>query len=196
MHLVYDHCPKNYYVNIVYVIKSAAYRVFKWSYDLRSYESNFCNCVEKPEKFRTSTGFEPGFEPVLFTSCLCQKPERARYKRVRIFDANNEWIHPRTKHFLPRELFITHMHLDNLANRFAGIAHKPRSDRWEQLWCRAPLLISTKPSWSSNFLNSCHTFKVFPKFVFFKIHNTSTRDNLATRKRLLKRCYYKTDKRT
>ena len=30
----------------------------KWSYDLRSYERNFCNCVEKPEKFRTSTGFE------------------------------------------------------------------------------------------------------------------------------------------
>ena len=29
------------------------------SYDLRSYERNFCNCVEKPEKFRTSTGFEP-----------------------------------------------------------------------------------------------------------------------------------------
>ena len=29
----------------------------KWSYDLRSYESNFCNCVEKPENFRTSTGF-------------------------------------------------------------------------------------------------------------------------------------------
>ena len=28
-------------------------------YDLRSYESNFCNCVEKPEKFRTSTRFEP-----------------------------------------------------------------------------------------------------------------------------------------
>ena len=21
--------------------------------------ANFCNCVEKPEKFRTSTGFEP-----------------------------------------------------------------------------------------------------------------------------------------
>ena len=31
----------------------------KWSYDLRSCERNFCNCVEKPEKFRTSTGFEP-----------------------------------------------------------------------------------------------------------------------------------------
>ena len=31
----------------------------KWSYDLRSYQRNFCNCVEKPEKFRTSTGFEP-----------------------------------------------------------------------------------------------------------------------------------------
>ena len=28
----------------------------KWSYDLRSYERNFYNCVEKPEKFRTSTG--------------------------------------------------------------------------------------------------------------------------------------------
>ena len=27
----------------------------KWSYDLRSYERNFCNCVEKPENFRTST---------------------------------------------------------------------------------------------------------------------------------------------
>ena len=34
----------------------------KWSYDLRSnffYERNFRNCVEKPEKFRTSTEFEP-----------------------------------------------------------------------------------------------------------------------------------------
>ena len=31
----------------------------KRSYDLRSYESNFCNCIEKPEKFRTSTGFKP-----------------------------------------------------------------------------------------------------------------------------------------
>ena len=31
----------------------------KSSYDLRSYERNFYNCVEKPEKFRTSTGFEP-----------------------------------------------------------------------------------------------------------------------------------------
>ena len=31
----------------------------KWSYNPRSYERNFCNCVEKPEKFRTSSGFEP-----------------------------------------------------------------------------------------------------------------------------------------
>ena len=30
----------------------------KWSYDPRSYERNYCNWVEKPEKFRTSTGFE------------------------------------------------------------------------------------------------------------------------------------------
>ena len=27
--------------------------------DLRSYERNFCNCVKKPQQFRTSTGFEP-----------------------------------------------------------------------------------------------------------------------------------------
>ena len=45
---------------------------------------------------------------VLCTSCLCQKPERARNERVRVFDTNNEWIKPRTKHFLCRELFITH----------------------------------------------------------------------------------------
>ena len=32
---------------------------FKWSYHPRSYERNFCNCVKKPEKFRTTTGFEP-----------------------------------------------------------------------------------------------------------------------------------------
>ena len=27
---------------------------------------------------------------VLFTSCLCQKPERTRNERVRVFDTNNE----------------------------------------------------------------------------------------------------------
>ena len=26
---------------------------------------------------------------VVFTSCLCQKPERARYERVKAFDTNN-----------------------------------------------------------------------------------------------------------
>ena len=31
----------------------------KWSYNPRSWDRNFSNCVEKPEKFRTSTGFEP-----------------------------------------------------------------------------------------------------------------------------------------
>ena len=31
----------------------------KWNYDPRNYERNFCNCVEMPEKFRTSKGFEP-----------------------------------------------------------------------------------------------------------------------------------------
>ena len=27
---------------------------------------------------------------VLFTSCFCQKPERARYERLGAFDTNNE----------------------------------------------------------------------------------------------------------
>ena len=27
---------------------------------------------------------------VICTNCLCQKPERARYDRVRAFDTNNE----------------------------------------------------------------------------------------------------------
>ena len=36
----------------------------KWSYDPRSYEGNFCNCGKKPEKFRTSTGFERGLNPL------------------------------------------------------------------------------------------------------------------------------------
>ena len=31
----------------------------KLQYDLRSYECNLNNCVKKPEKVRTSTGFEP-----------------------------------------------------------------------------------------------------------------------------------------
>ena len=31
----------------------------KGSYDHRRYELNFSNCVEKPEKFRTSAEFEP-----------------------------------------------------------------------------------------------------------------------------------------
>ena len=44
---------------------------------------------------------------VLFMTCLCQKPERARNQRVRVFDTNNESTEPRTKHFLCCELFIT-----------------------------------------------------------------------------------------
>ena len=36
--------------------KYATKHLIKWGYDLRSYESNFFNCVEKPENFRTSNG--------------------------------------------------------------------------------------------------------------------------------------------
>ena len=53
---------------------------------------------------------------VLFTSCLCQKPERARYERVRAFDTNNSWIKPRTKHFLCRKLYI------QILSRFSCVA--------------------------------------------------------------------------
>ena len=42
--------------NVSYI--NCGYEI-KWSYDPRSYERNFCNCVKKPEKFRFSTGFEP-----------------------------------------------------------------------------------------------------------------------------------------
>ena len=38
----------------------------KWSYDSRSYKSNFGNCVEKPEKFRTSIEMKP-----VNTRCRC-----------------------------------------------------------------------------------------------------------------------------
>ena len=34
-------------------------KLIEWSYDPRSYERNFSNCGEKPENFRSSTGFEP-----------------------------------------------------------------------------------------------------------------------------------------
>ena len=42
----------------------------------------------------------------------------------------------------------------------------------------------------------CPPLQGVSEVLIFKIHNTSTRDNLAIRKSLLKRCYYKTDKRT
>ena len=36
-----------------------SYIIHQVSYDHRSYERNLSNCVEKPEKVRTSMGFEP-----------------------------------------------------------------------------------------------------------------------------------------
>ena len=35
------------------------YLLIKWSYWSLQLWTNFSNCIEKPEKFRTSTGFEP-----------------------------------------------------------------------------------------------------------------------------------------
>ena len=37
-------------------------------------------------------GIESASYGVICTSCLCQKPERATYERVRSFDTNNECI--------------------------------------------------------------------------------------------------------
>ena len=45
-------------LSMKWYMNSIIYEI-KWSYDLRSCERNICNCLEKPEKFRTSTGFEP-----------------------------------------------------------------------------------------------------------------------------------------
>ena len=43
----------------LFLIRYHSYVSLKWSYDPRSCERNFCNCVKKPEKLKTSTGFEP-----------------------------------------------------------------------------------------------------------------------------------------
>ena len=45
-------------ITIAIVIVIVNVIIIKWSYDPRSYERNSCNCVKKPEQFRTSTGFE------------------------------------------------------------------------------------------------------------------------------------------
>ena len=46
-------------------------------YDPRSYEHNFRNCLEKPEKFRTSTGF------VAVTSrCRCEALYQLGYEAI------------------------------------------------------------------------------------------------------------------
>ena len=49
-----------------------------------------------PESYDGSVNIVYGIESaaygVICTSCLCQKPERARYERVRAFDTNNECI--------------------------------------------------------------------------------------------------------
>ena len=43
---------------------------------------------------------------VVFTSCLCQKPERARYERVKAFDTNNA-------NLLAMENIAVHVHQGN-----------------------------------------------------------------------------------
>ena len=76
-----------------------------WCFD-RSFTR--CNSidhrVESSHELKTAVNIvyviESAAYGVICTSCLCQKPERARYELVRAFDTNNECIQPRTKHFL------------------------------------------------------------------------------------------------
>ena len=78
---------------VVYCSKGEQdYPVVKWSYDPHSYECNFSNCIEKPEKFRTSTGFEP-----MTSRCQCDavthwpmKPLMLGVGQLSI--SHNQWI--------------------------------------------------------------------------------------------------------
>ena len=54
-----EHCGLVWILRATSLLVLKHCSIIKWSCDLRSYERNFCNCVKKPEKFRTSTGFEP-----------------------------------------------------------------------------------------------------------------------------------------
>ena len=51
-----------------------------------SSENGICG----PHKIYIVYVIESAAYGVLFTSCLCEKPERARNERVRVFDTNNE----------------------------------------------------------------------------------------------------------
>ena len=78
---------------VVYCSKGEQdYPVVKWSYDPHSYECNFSNCIEKPEKFRTLTGFEP-----MPSRCRCgavthwsMKPLMLGVGQLSI--SHNQWI--------------------------------------------------------------------------------------------------------
>ena len=52
-------CKKVIFDEIVYGMNHILNCRYEVSYDPNSYGGNFCNCVEKPEKVRTSTEFEP-----------------------------------------------------------------------------------------------------------------------------------------
>ena len=71
----------------------------RWSYDPRSYECNFNNCVEKSEKFSTSKGFEPvtsRYQCGALTN-WAMKPLMlgAGHLWVHMFWSRDEWINER-----------------------------------------------------------------------------------------------------
>ena len=83
-----------------------------WSYDPRSYERNFSNCLEKPENFRTSTVF------VSVTSrCRCDTLTNWAMKPLMV-GAGNLWVHHQTFHSSVDE----------------GVASASRPHRFKSCW--------------------------------------------------------------
>ena len=63
--------------------------------ELQNYINHACeqalvNCFQHMVCIHVVYVIESAVYGVLFTSCLCQKPERARYERVRAFDTNDK----------------------------------------------------------------------------------------------------------
>ena len=58
-HAIINFICQYYHTIFLGLFWNANRNISQVSYDHRSYESNLSNCVQKPEKVRTSTGFEP-----------------------------------------------------------------------------------------------------------------------------------------
>ena len=72
----------------------------KCSHDPCSYERNFSNCVEKPEKFRTSTRFEP-----MILWCWCDALTNRAVKPL-MFGAGYLWVPMMNENYIWNESCI------------------------------------------------------------------------------------------